>query len=202
MATAPKPRLTEAEYLELEEKADRKSDFYYGEMIPSGAELTAMAGGIVRHSLIAQNVGGALFNALRGTGCAAFNGDLKVRVNEAVHFYPDVTVACREDLDATVATAPVAVFEVLSPSTERFDRGEKFQLYQQIASLREYVLVRTDAPVVERFVRAEGGKWIYELVSGLEGRLTLTGPEAVLELADIFRDVTFPERATHSQSAP
>jgi Uma2 family endonuclease len=173
---------TYAEYLAVERDSERKHEFDDG-------EIYAMAGGSRRHSALALRIGAAL-DAVRRAGCTAFQSDLRIRVLATGRAtYPDASVVCgpiegdpAEPGGATV-TNPTLIVEVLSPSTEHDDRGAKWQHYQQIASLAEYVLVSQSEPRIEHYRRIPGGGWEYRDVSA--GTLTLvTG--AVVDLATLY----------------
>lgn len=174
------------EYLSLERRAEFKSEYFDG-------VVYAMAGGSERHNLIAANVIIALGTQLRDRPCRVYTSDLKVRVpNSKRFFYPDVSVICGEtrfaDEVKDVILNPVLVVEVLSESTEAFDRGKKFSSYQQIESLREYLLVAQDEFVVEHYLRQEDG-WLYTKASGLEAGLVLPALDCRIALSDIYSKV-------------
>ena len=189
----PAPRLSEAEYLDIERKAEFKSEFYDGEMF-------AMSGGSAAHSLISLNVGGELRQALKGRGCVVFESNMRVKVEASgLYTYPDVTVACEKQrfVDGEMATLlnPTLLVEVLSDSTEKYDRGKKFQHYQLIPSLKEYMLVSQHAARVELLVRESGGTWRLHQADGLEAKITSPTLGVTLELKEIFANVTFEPRS-------
>ena len=160
-------RYTYAEYLAYERDSELKHEFDDGEIL-------AMAGGSRRHNALASRVSAALEGGRR-PGCVAFQSDQRVRVLATGRAtYPDATLVCGaiegDPADATGATItnPTVLIEVLSPSTEADDRGGKWQHYQQLPSLEEYVLVSQEAPRIERYRRLASGGWAYEEVtSGL-----------------------------------
>src|SRR4051794_4879974 len=128
MATNPLPYVSPEEYLELERKAEFRSEYYQG-------QLYAMAGGSPNHARLIRNAGSLLQSRLRGTGCEAFPTDLRVRVpGAAAYLYPDLSIICGKLLldDLQCVTNPIALIEVLSPSTEGRDRGQKFALYRKL----------------------------------------------------------------------
>jgi Uma2 family endonuclease len=194
MSAAPKPSLTPEQYLEWERQAETKSEYYNGEVF-------AMAGGSPEHSRIAANVTGALWPQLSESPCDLYNSDLRVGVgaNGQSYTYPDVTVVCGEaefaDAEKDVLLNPTVIVEVLSPGTEAWDRGGKFERYQQIAALQEYVLIAQDRPRVERYARQAAGEWLLTVTTGLDSRLSLPAIGSELKLADVYRKVTFPEDA-------
>jgi Uma2 family endonuclease len=188
MSSLPTYYLSPEEYLTLERRAEFKSEYVDGVMY-------AMAGGSERHNLIAANVIISIGSQLRDHPCRVYPSDLKVRVpNSRRFFYPDVSIVCGETLFADderdVVLNPVIVVEVLSESTAAFDRGKKFQSYQQIESLREYLLVSQDEYVVEHFLRQDAGHWLYTKAGGLEETLALPTVKCQLALSDVYSKVT------------
>jgi Uma2 family endonuclease len=149
-------RLTEAEYLEIERTAEWKSEFFNGEMF-------AMAGATPEHVLIAGNVAAELRLQLRGRPCRVYPVDLRVKVSDTgLYTYPDVVVVCGEprfdELRGDTLLNPTLIVEVLSSSTEAYDRGDKFAHYRRLDSLQEYVLVAQDRCRIERFLRQKEGR--------------------------------------------
>jgi Uma2 family endonuclease len=186
--------LTPAEYLAWEEEQPDRYGYIDG-------EVYAMTGRTIPHAAIALNLASALKIRLRGTGCRVFGSDAKVGVSENGPFhYPDVIVTCdARDKNAIQAIYhPRLIVEVLSPSTERFDRGDKFQHNRRIDTLREYVLINSDKINVECYRINDRGKWeltVYEI-----GENGLTPDEVTIELssvtfqatlATIYEDVDF-----------
>jgi Uma2 family endonuclease len=193
MSAAPKPFLSPGEYLAREREAETKSEYYDGETF-------AMAGGSREHSLIAANVIAELGSQLRESPCEVHTSDLRVQVGGAGPYaYPDVTVVCGEaefaDEEKDNLLNPTVIIEVLSPTTEAWDRGGKFERYQQRASLREYVLIAQDRPRVERYARQGDEEWLLTVVVGLERALSLPAIGCELRLAEVYRKITFPEDA-------
>jgi Uma2 family endonuclease len=187
MAIAPLPYLTPEQYLEIEEKAEFKSEYWDGRMY-------AMAGGTPKHSDAAGGLLVALRRRLRSSGCGVFNSDLRIRDGaNGLYTYPDVAIVCGEpSLGAGhTLTNPIALFEVLSPSTEAKDRGFKFERYQHIESLREYVLVSQEKPRVETFLRQTSGPWLYQAVVGLDASVTIQSVGIDVPLAEIYDGITF-----------
>jgi len=193
MAVAnPTARLSEAEYLELERKAEFKSEFFDGEMF-------AMSGGSRWHSIISANVGRELGNALKDRGCVVFESNMRVKVEATgLYTYPDVSVACEEqrfvDDEMDTLLNPTLIVEVLSESTEKYDRGQKFQHYQQVRSLKEYMLVSQHAARVELLVREVDGTWRLHQAAGLDARISSPTLRVTLELREIFANVKFEAR--------
>ncbi len=156
MSTAPKRRLTEAEYLSIEREAETKSEFYDGEMF-------AMPGARRNHNLITGNIYREISEQLRKTRCEAYLADMRVKVAKTgLYTYPDVVVACGEprfldDEDDTLLN-PTLLIEVLSDSTENYVRTLKSRLYRKLPSLRQYVIVEQSTPLVEVYSRSPDGE--------------------------------------------
>jgi Uma2 family endonuclease len=187
----PKTKLTPAEYLAVERKAERKSEFYRGEMF-------AMAGASEEHCLIKDNIAREAGYQLKGGPCRVVTSDLRVKVDPTgLYTYPDVVIYCDrpqfEDGTFDTLVNPRAIVEVLSESTAAYDRGPKFRHYRQIPSFQEYVLVSQDEPLVERHVRQPDGSWLLTDVAGLDGLFEFASVPARVPLAEIYRDVTFPD---------
>ena len=190
MSAVPKPRYTPEEYLALERESEFRHEFYRGEMF-------AMAGATVIHNQIALNVAANLMSELRGKPCRVFALDLRVQVQRnGLYTYPDVAVACPplEFLDESRDTLlnPQVIVEVLSKKTEKYDRGKKFDLYRELASLKQYVLIAQTEARVASFVRqADGMAWLMVPSDGLETSLDFPTIECRLSLAEVYRDVDF-----------
>lgn len=185
MSVAPQKKMTEEEYLALERTAEFKSEFLAGEMY-------AMTGASRPHTLIVTNAVRELGNQLKGRSCEVYVADMRVRVEHTgLYTYPDIVVVCGEprlaDEHLDTLLNPTVIIEVLSPSTEAYDRGTKFAHYRELPSLREYVLVSQTHAHVERFVRQDGGpEWTLSAVRGQGGTLTLTSIGCTLPLAELY----------------
>jgi Uma2 family endonuclease len=191
MSAVPKVILTPAEYLAVERRAAFKSEFLNGEMF-------AMAGASLPHTRIKDNLARALNNQFESGPCVAMTSDLRVKVSATgLYTYPDVVVYCgspeMEDGRRDTLLNPRVIIEVLSESTESYDRGEKFRQYQRLASFQEYVVVSQDEPVCERFVRQRDDTWVLTTITGLDRELVLGTVSARAPLAEIYAGVTFPE---------
>jgi Uma2 family endonuclease len=187
MSTHPKTFLTPEQYLAIERKAEYKSEYFRGEMF-------AMSGAQREHILVAGNLYAALHQQLRSHPCEVYNSDMRVRVSATgLYTYPDVTVVCAapQFLDAQVDTLlnPTLIVEVLSPSTEAYDRGRKFDHYRSIESLQEYLLVASDRAHADLYTRQPDGRWILTSAEGPEGTLTLGSIDCRLNLADIYEKI-------------
>lgn len=155
MIAHPKFSFSPQEYLEWEELQEIRYEYAEG-------EVYAMTGGTLLHSEIALNFGALLKNHLRGRGCRVFNSDAKVGVTEnGPFFYPDVNVSCdkRDRTALKFVQYPCLIAEVLSPTTEAYDRGSKFAQYRRLESLKEYVLISSDGVNVEIFRLNQNNKW-------------------------------------------
>ncbi len=183
------PRYTVEEYLARERVASHKSEYYRG-------QIFAMAGGTPRHNTTGGNIFARLRGLLRGGHCRPFNSDQRIRIPaNGLSTYPDVSVVCGElqldSQDREAIVNPRVIFEVLSKSTESYDRGKKFDLYRELESLREYILVAQDEPHVDRFVRQEDGSWLLTVFKGIEAVLQLPTLACALPLSEVYEDVPF-----------
>ena len=183
MASNPASSLTEEQYLAIERAAGFKSEFLDGVMY-------AMSGGSPRHADLHGNIYAELRAMLRDSQRKAFNSDLRVRVSSRMYTYPDVSVVCGKPLLADdqkdVLLNPIVIFEVLSPSTELYDRGMKFQLYRTIPSLREYILVDQNKVQIEHYIRQDSSAWTLRDHQGLDAELKLDSIGASLPLRLIY----------------
>ncbi len=189
MSAVPKTKLTEAEYLAKERKAEFKSEFYRGEMF-------AMSGASREHILIAGNLVGELRTQFKGRCCEVYSNDMRVKVSATgLYTYPDVVIVCGEPefLDAEVDTLlnPTVLIEVLSPSTESYDRGAKAEQYRRIPSLREHVLITQDRPHVDVLIRQEDGSWLLRETNDLDQVVTLPSVSVSLPMREIYDRITF-----------
>ena len=155
-----------------------------------------MTGASFNHGRIVINVATELLLQLRERDCDVLATDMKVRLQESrKFFYPDVIVICGDpqfhDERTDIILNPDLVVEVLSPSTEAFDRGAKFEAYRTVESLKEYVLVSQDKPLVEQYVRNGDGSWKFTEAVGLESSLTLPSVGCTLNLAAVYKRVEF-----------
>ncbi|MEL6148729.1 MAG: Uma2 family endonuclease [Chloroflexota bacterium] len=186
---------TETDYMAFERQSDEKHEFINGEIV-------AMSGASLAHIRISVNLANLLDNALTGTGCEVFNADMRVKIAAATSYtYPDASVTCDEpsllpdDNAATLLNPPVIV-EVLSPSTANFDRTTKFDLYQQIPSLRDYVLVVQEKPQIDCYSRGKNNTWLLKRVTGMDASITIPSLSRSLALRDVYSRVSFDEPTT------
>lgn len=178
-----RPSVSLEEYLDLERAADERHELIDGEMF-------AMSGGTREHSLIAVNIGSGLHAALRSKLCEVFNSDMRIRIEAMSRYtYADALAVCGppQFLDEKRDTLlnPTAIFEVLSDSTESYDRGEKFAGYRTLPSLQEYVLVSQKQKLVEHFHRQADGSWLLR-VSGAGESVSLPSLGCELSVDEIY----------------
>lgn len=179
---AEKLSMTAAEYLSWEREQPEKHEYHLG-------EIFAMAGGSSRHSFLAQAIGGELRAALRGKPCQVFNSDHQVSADQGKRYvYPDAVAACGgaqfEPGTTGVLANPMVIVEVLSASTEKFDRGDKWGAYQKLESLTDYLLVSQSAVRIEHFQRHADGSWRYSTVEA--GGSIMLSNGARLSVDDVF----------------
>jgi Uma2 family endonuclease len=198
MATAALTYYTPEEYLALERHAEFKSEYVDGRII-------AMTGATAPHNRIAGSVYAELRARFRNRSCHAFIGDMRVQIENGRRYtYPDVAALCGDPkfLDGTLDTLqnPALIVEVLSPTTEAYDRGEKFLHYRTIETLQEYVLVAQNQPLVERYVR-NGQFWTLSTISGLDEEVEFTSVGCTIPLREIYENVEFPAPAAPEPAA-
>ena len=187
------PYLTPDEYLEIERKAEYKSEYLNGRMWPLGGTPFGMAGGKPAHSIIAVNTALELGIALNGR-CRIYNSDMRLRVSGAgLYTYPDLALVCGkpEYAQGDLLTNPTVIVEVLSHTTEKHDRGMKFDQYRTIPSLQEYVLISQSEPRVEVYGRTPEPFWRYRSISDISGVVRLESVGCEIAMAEIYRDVEF-----------
>jgi Uma2 family endonuclease len=188
-APATSAGLTEAEYLAMEREASAKHEYWDG-------EIFAMAGASFVHNQLVGQLTWALVNLIGDGPCTVLPSDMKVRVPlRKGYVYPDVSVVCSRpqfvDGATDVITNPQVIVEVLSDSTERFDRGEKFAGYRSLPSLVDYLLVSQTQARIEHYTRGVDGTWVLREL-GPGAQLRLTGIDGELAIDDIYRKVTLP----------
>ena len=199
MSAQPLPYYTMEQYAALEDEAIYKSEFIAG-------RIYAMSGGTPKHSLIAANIISEASRLFRRGPCQVYTSDLRVGIMPLdVETYPDVTIVCGEPhinpFDKNSIINPSVIFEVLSPSTERYDRGEKWARYRRLDSLQEYLLVSQDTPQVEQYVRQNDGTWTFTFAEGLDLASVVTVLGVTLPLTEIYDRITFPEAVSVRETA-
>jgi Uma2 family endonuclease len=186
MATAALIHVTPEEYLARERHAEFRSEYLNGRIL-------AMTGASLEHAGIVLSIGSTLRDRLRARGCRVFVNDVRVQITSVSGYvYPDIVALCGVpavlDTRPPTLTNPQLVIEVLSETTERYDRGEKFEAYRASESLAEYVLVDSRRVSVERYVR-RGDFWVVSTHGELDATLELSSVSAALTLREIYADV-------------
>jgi len=190
MSAQSQPRLTPEQYLEIERAAlDVRSEYYNGRMY-------AMSGGTHTHAIVIGNLGTELRIALKKGPCVVTTSDMRVRVNKTgLYTYPDIVVVCDPpqygDGRHDTVLNPTLIVEVLSPSTEGYDRGFKFVHYRTLGSLQEYALVSQAELRVEIFRRQSSGDWLLSESAGTESVCRFDSVNCTIALKDIYDKVTF-----------
>jgi Uma2 family endonuclease len=196
MVTAlPKHKYTLDEYFELEKNSEEKFEFWDG-------NVWSMSGASPVHERIISN---AIFHlrTVLGRKCSVFGSNLKIKVPAySPYRYPDLSVYCGKGVFETmggldVLTNPQVIIEVLSPSTEAFDRGDKFSYYKSISSFTEYLLVATNRPNITQFIKRSESEWVQREANGVDSALPLMAFDAELLLSEVYLDVDFPEPNTN-----
>lgn len=190
MSTQPNRYISPEEYLNIERKAEIRSEYLNG-------EIFAMVGASREHNLIVANITRELTQQLKGKPCELYPNDMRVRIPATgLYTYPDVVVVCGEPRfeDAHVDTLlnPTLIIEVLSESTESYDRGKKFSHYQTVGSLIEYLLVAQDEYRIEQYVKQPNEHWLYSDARSSEGFIELSSIQCVLALKEVYDKVAFP----------
>ena len=187
MSTQLKTFLTPEEYLEIERKAEFKSEYYNGEMF-------AMAGGSPRHAFIIGNLVYEFVGQLKGRACQVGSSDLRLRVSPSgLYTYPDVMVICGEpryaDDQKDTLLNPIVIVEVLSESTREYDLGRKFWFYRELPSVHEYIMVEQDAPRIVQWTRQDERHGTLSEANDLNQSVQLTSIDCVLKLSDVYDKV-------------
>lgn len=189
MASIPKPQWTPQTYLEFERTSDLKHEYIQG-------EIFAMAGASPEHNIIGGNTYASLHSQLRKRNCIVFPSDMRVRIPAFdVYTYPDISAVCGtpqfEASERDSLLNPVLIIEVLSSTTESYDRGKKFQYYRSIPTLQEYLLIAQDSYRIERFLRQSDNQWLLTDVATPDASLELPSIQCTLALSDIYEKVEF-----------
>lgn len=186
MAAQPQPHFTVAEYLAQENESTFKHEYFQG-------RVYAMSGASPAHSVISTNLAALFVAQLRGSSCTTFSNDTRITVPaNGLYTYPDLSIVCGKPIfdeqDPYALVNPTVIIEILSNSTEAYDRGSKFQLYRGLPSLQEYVLIAQNQPRIERFLRPD---WALTDCAGLDSSLTLVSLPCTLKLAEVYERITF-----------
>lgn len=186
------PHFTPEDYLYLERQSEIRHEYLDG-------YVYAMAGESPEHSTICFNLSVVVGSQLRNKPCRGFSPNMKVRTDPGDLFsYPDLTIVCGEpiyhDKRGDVLLNPTVVFEVLSPSTEKYDRGEKFARYREnISSLENYVLVSQLTAKIELYTKQDDGEWNKTEVNGLENELYIASIDCHIPLEEVYENISFQE---------
>jgi Uma2 family endonuclease len=189
MAQVAERYISEEEYLEREACAERKHEYFHG-------KIYAMAGATEEHNLISVNVAGELRQQFKGRLCRAYSTNMRVLVSKTrLYTYPDVIAVCGEprftNPQRTALLNPTVIVEVLSASTESYDRGEKFDHYRTLESLTDYLLIAQDKMRLEHYVRQPDDRWMLTVVSDPQGVLEIESIGCTLRLVDVYEKVEF-----------
>lgn len=193
MSAAPIPsRMTLDEYFRMETDSLEKHEYHDGVIV-------SMAGTRYAHCVIVGNFIRELGNGLRGKPCNVLDGNIRVKIpRKTFYYYPDISVVCgKPQFDPpapseTTILNPLLIVEVLSDSTERFDRGGKLNNYVSVDSLREYVLVSQHKALVEVYLRQDDGSWRFSVATGLSASVRLESIDRTIALSEIYTGVEFP----------
>lgn len=184
-----KPYITPEEYLEIERQAEYKSEYYNGEMF-------ALAGAGFSHNVILSNLAIFLGNQLKGKNCFQFINDMRLYIHAySLYTYPDIMIICDDvkfldDKKDTVLN-PLLIIEVLSKSTESYDRGKKFEFYRSIPSLKEYIMVSSDRPLIEVYSKDEKNQWFLTDEKNLKSSKQIYSLNIQIPLKEIYLKVNF-----------
>ena len=191
MSLQLKPFLTPQDYLALERQAETKSEYYAGEVF-------AMAGASRKHNTIVTNLAYLLVGQLKGRSCEVYNSDMRVKVSATgLYTYPDLVVVCGkprfdDDQEDTLLN-PTVIIELLSKSTEAYDRSEKFAQYRALQSMTDYLLIAQDIARLEHYARQPDGSWRFLDSTGLDAVAVVDSIQCQLSLADVYDKVDLAE---------
>lgn len=189
MSAIPKTKLTPTEYLEFERKSEIKHEYY-------NSKIFAVSGAERNHSKVVANLSGLVWQHLKGKNCEIYANDMRVFVPiSGLYTYPDLVVVCGEpqfqdDVFDTLLN-PILLIEVLSDSTEGYDRGKKFQHYRSIESLQEYILVSQSEARIEKYVRHGDGFWLLSEAVGSDSEIEFSSIECLISLSDVYDKIDF-----------
>ena len=191
MSAIPKTKLTPEEYLEMERKSEERHEYFDG-------QIFAMSGAKFNHNVIAWNLGSELKQKLKDKKCVACPSDMRVFIPATgLYTYPDLVVVCgkpqfQDDVFDTLLN-PVLIIEVLSETTEGYDRGKKFLNYRSIETLQEYVLVSQDEARIEKYVKRADGLWVLSDAVGLEAEIKFDSIDCLISLKEVYDKVDFSD---------
>ncbi len=187
----PSDFISPEEYLAMERSSETKSQYIDG-------EIFAMSGASRNHNRISSNLVRAIGNRLMNSTCDVYSSDMKVKIDQTKYTYPDIVITCEkeefEDEEEDVLLNPLVIMEILSDSTEAYDRGKKFDFYQRIHSLKEYLLLSQHSCRVEKYVRQNSRIWRYSAVQDADGIVILSSLKCELPMSEIYRNIIFGKK--------
>ena len=186
-----KQKVSIEEYLKMEQSSIEKHEYYKG-------EIFAMSGAKMPHNTISKNLLGTLFTKLKGKKCQPYGSDVRIHIESNTLFaYPDISIICDEVItrnnDDFNVLNPVVIIEILSQSTKNYDRGEKFKLYRDIPTLKEYILIDSESIHIETFRLNEKNHWELEEYNFVAEELYVKAINEKILIADIYEGVKIPE---------
>jgi Uma2 family endonuclease len=188
--------LSSDEYFQMEENSEIKHEFYRGDVF-------AMAGAKRKHNIVVSNLIITIGSSFKNRPCVVYPSDMRVRVEEGRHYtYPDLSLVCGRsefsDSKQTTLINPQVIIEVLSDSTENYDRGKKFQAYRTIPSLQSYILVGSESPLIELFSKLPNNTWV--LSDAIENRIFIPSLDLTLSLSDVYDKINWEEENGETES--
>ena len=187
MGTPELKYISQEAFLETERLAFEKHEFFRGEVF-------AMSGASISHNRILKNCLTDLATKLKGKKCEPLGSDLRIHIpKNTLYTYPDISIICGEiettDDKFDTVTNPSVIIEILSASTKNYDKGQKFDLYRDIQTLKEYILIDSEQVVVEKFYRNDDNSWLLTEYKTLESSFSINSVDLELKLSDIYYDV-------------
>ena len=181
--------ISQQAYLEMERAALDKHEYYQG-------EIFAMSGASLKHNRVFTNLFGEIQNKLKGKSCQPYSNDLRIHIpKNTLYTYPDISIICGEveltDDKFDTATNPIVIIELLSKSTRNYDRFEKFSLYREIASLKEYILIDTQKLHIEKHIRNADNSWQLTDYYSISDSITCSSVNVTVSLTDIYSGISF-----------
>jgi len=181
-------KITPQEYLAFERQATEKHEFVDG-------IIYAMSGASKEHNFISSNITGELYLAFKKRPCVVCANDMRVKVNESDYVYPDVVAVCGdaqfEDNTFDTLSNPTVIIEILSDSTERYDKGRKAELYRALPTMQDYVLISQTHCYMEHYHRQTATQWLFTIISQMDEKLTLPSVNVTIAVQDIYDKVSF-----------
>ncbi|MGD9972731.1 MAG: Uma2 family endonuclease [Desulfatirhabdiaceae bacterium] len=190
MTAQPKPFISVEDYLAQERSGDTRNEYFAGDVF-------AMAGGSEAHNLIMGNTHASLHAQCRKRDCRVYAADMRVKISQInLYTYPDIAMICGppqfEDDHRDTLLNPTVIIEILSPSTESYDRGKKFQNYRMIPSLQEYLLISQNARHIDHYIRQSIHHWLFSEIGGNDGDILMPSVESRLNLSDVYEKTDLP----------